>query len=78
MRDYYECQRAEAIVEETLYSDRPTAAFSEGFPTTSNYTRSCGPHACMSHANEMARRLDEALLVATAHAPGALMLCGGS
>lgn len=75
LRDYYECEFAEAAANESLGSNAPAPTPNDEFPTMSNFARNCLPHACQGHAEKMTSELDRALATAHAHPPAALVAC---
>lgn len=72
-RDYYECEYSDTSLNEAQNMNGP--ASDTRFPTMSNFSRNCEPHACQSHRAIMQRELDRALATPRPHPPGAVVVC---
>jgi hypothetical protein len=76
--DYYECEYSESIRAESAGDNTPPRDSSDQFPTLSNFSRNCGPHACQGHQASMVAELDRALAAPRPHPTGALVACSAS
>jgi hypothetical protein len=77
LRGYYECEYTESSLAETQGSNAPATA-EVGFPTISNFSRNCEPHACQSYQATMQSQLDRALAAPRPHTAGAMVVCSAS
>jgi hypothetical protein len=74
LRDFYQCEYSESIGDESSGMNAPPPAAPDYFPTLSNFSRNCGPHACRDQAT-MVSELDRALATPRPHPAGALVAC---
>jgi hypothetical protein len=76
-RGYYECEYSEASLAESQGMNAPVAPEVD-FPTASNFSRNCQPHACQSYQATMQSELDRALATPRPHPPDAMVVCSTS
>jgi hypothetical protein len=78
MRGYYECQRAQTLLE-SMHVEPPLEPSGSGsfnsFSNAGHYQLSCYPHACGEFSETMASELDRARATPELHEPGALVIC---
>ncbi len=77
LREYYECRRADTLIDVTVYGE-PASRYPEerAYSTLDSRMRlSCERAACAASADVMVAELDRALAAPSPHQPGALVAC---